>query len=120
CQQLENSENRNKIIQCDRDSITSNGISDASLSCVLNGVQLSINQVTDLLTQSGDLVNLIIDILRAPPNASPSTVAKWLEAHPILDQDCNTSIEKKRLLLKSYNSMVPDAQFRIEESKINN
>lgn len=120
CQKLENSENKNKIIQCDKNSLSSNKISDASLSCVLDGVQLSIDQLTDLINQSGNLVKLIVGILRAPPNAPPSTVGKWLEANALLDQDCDKSIEKKRLLLKSYNTMLPDPQFRLEESLIDN
>ena len=100
CQKVEAELEQNekyKVIQCDSRSLAANRIGNVSLTdCIWNGLKISGESLVDLAQV---------------PGAVASAVAKGFKDTQI----CNSSIDKKRELLKAFNLSIDDSRFQLTE-----
>ena len=95
-QELESSE-INKIIQCNKKSLSENTAGNMNLpDCIWNGIKLS-----------GET---LADISKIPGKLAESIAKGFSET-----QACNKSIEKKREILNAFNKSIPDKKYQLEE-----
>lgn len=89
-----------KVIQCDTKSLEANTLTNMSFgNCIWNGLKIS-----------GDSLVNIAEL----PGAIAAGIAKSFQE----TQFCNTSVDKKRQILKAFNLTVDDARFKIEEQRL--
>lgn len=99
--ELETSE-KYRVIQCDVKSLEANRLGNVSIAdCVWNGLKISGDSLVDLTKL---------------PGAIAASIAKGFTD----TQVCNSSLDKKREILKAFNLSVEDARFQLSEQFLGN